>query len=122
MRGDGRVTLYKRSELKKPKWQARIRIPYETGYKVISTKTDDLREAERFAINLYEDLCVHVRGGGTMRSRTLKQVHDEWHAQVTSGSTTRRGGSWDATVDRIGSYALSFFGPKKIDRIGVRAL
>lgn len=54
-----------------------------------------------------------------MRSRTFKQVHDEWLTHATSGKT-RHGGSWDATVDRIGSYALAFFGPKKIDRIGVR--
>ena len=120
MRGDGRVLLYKRTELKKPKWQARIRIPYETGYKIVSTKTADLREAERFALNLYDDLCVHVRGGGTMRSRTFKQVHDEWQTQVAKVGKTRRGGSWSATAERIGSYALSFFGPKKIDRIGVR--
>ena len=33
LRGDGRVILYKRPGLKKPKWQARISVPNATGYK-----------------------------------------------------------------------------------------
>ena len=31
---------------------------------------------------------------------------------------TRRGGSWEATINRVATYALPFFGPKKIDTIG----
>ena len=42
VRGDGRIILYKREGLKKPKWQARIRVPNATGYKVVTTKTADL--------------------------------------------------------------------------------
>lgn len=39
VRGDGRVVLYKRDELKKPKYQARIRVPGSSGYKRVSTRT-----------------------------------------------------------------------------------
>ena len=46
LRGDGRVILYKRAGLKDPVWQARIRVPNSTGYKRITTKTADQREAE----------------------------------------------------------------------------
>ncbi len=43
LRGDGRVILYKRDNLKDPVWQVRVRVPNSTGYKRISTKTSDQR-------------------------------------------------------------------------------
>ena len=69
VRGDGRVILYKRDGLKRPKWQARIRVPNSSGYKIITTKTDNLKEAERFALDVYEDLYLHVKAGGSGRNR-----------------------------------------------------
>ena len=63
LRGDGRVILYKRDNLKDPVWQARVRVPNSTGYKRITTKTSDQREAERFALNYYEELYIHVKTG-----------------------------------------------------------
>ena len=115
LRGDGRVILYKRSDLKNPKWQVRIRVPNASGYKVVSAKTDDIREAERFALNLYEDTYLHVKAGGTVQSKTFKQVFEEWKKYVTTMGHTRRGGSWESTINRVAIYALPFFGSKKID-------
>ena len=74
LRGDGRVILYKRDNLKDPVWQARVRVPNSTGYKRITTKTSDQREAERFALNYYEELYIHVKTGGSIKSKTFKQV------------------------------------------------
>jgi integrase len=118
VRGDGRVILYKRPGLKNPKWQVRIRVPKATGYRVVSTKTPDQREAERFALDLYEELYLHVKSGGTIQSRTFKQVFEEWRKNINLMGHTRQGGSWDATVHRIESYAVKFFGHMKIDTIG----
>lgn len=118
VRGDGRVVIYKRADLKNPKWQVRIRVPNATGYKIVSAKTEEQREAERFALNLYEDLYMHVRAGGSVQSKTFKQVFDEWKKHVTTMGHTRRGGSWDATIDRIETYAVEFFGKMKINAIG----
>jgi hypothetical protein len=39
VRGDGRIILYKREGLKHPKWQARIRVPNSSSYKIVTTKT-----------------------------------------------------------------------------------
>jgi integrase len=117
VRGDGRVVLYQRDGLKNLKWQCRIRVPNATGYKVVSTKTANLRDAERFALNLYEDLYMHVKAGGSVQSKTFKQVFEEWKKHVTTMGHTRRGGSWDATVDRVEKYAVEFFGAMKIDAI-----
>jgi integrase len=118
VRGDGRVILYKRGGLKDPKWQVRIRVPNASGYKVVSSKTADLREAERFALNLYEDTYLHVKAGGTVQSKSFKQVFEEWKKYVTTMGHTRRGGSWNSTIGRIETYALPFFGAKKINTIG----
>ena len=117
VRGDGRIILYKRTHLKKPKWQARISVPNAKGYKVISTKLTDLDEAKRFALNLYETLYMQVKGGGLLSSKTFKQVHEEWKAYEATHSRTRGDGSWDTTVERIESYAVRFFGSKRIDAI-----
>jgi len=117
VRGDGRVILYKREGLKNPKWQARIRVPNSDGYKIVTTKTADLREAERFALDLYEDLYLHVKSGGSIKSKTFRQVFEEWEKAVTTLGPTRQGGSWESTIERVRSYALQFFGPKKIDAV-----
>ncbi len=49
VRGDGRIVLYKRPGLKNPKWQARIRVPNANRYKIVTTKTANLVEAQVFA-------------------------------------------------------------------------
>lgn len=117
IRGDGRIVLYQREGLKQPLWQCRIRVPNATGYKVVSTRTANQRDAERFAINLFEDLYIHVRSGGSVQSRTFKQVFSEWKKHVTTMGHTRQGGSWQGTIDRIETYAVQFFGTMKVEAI-----
>jgi hypothetical protein len=106
VRGDGRIILYKREGLKKPKWQARIRVPNATGYKVVTTKTADLNEARVFATNLYEKLYFDVKAGGTLASKTFKQTFDEWEKSLKAHGHTRQGGSWDDTIARVKAYVL----------------
>jgi len=114
---DGRVVLYKRQHLKNPKWQARISVPNARGYRVVSTKLSDFEEAKRFALNLYDDLYIQVKAGGPLNTKTFKQVYEEWKAYVKVRGRTRRDGTWDTTIERIDSYALEFFGTKRIDQI-----
>lgn len=118
VKGDGRVVIYKRDDLKSPKWQVRIRVPNATGYKIVSAKTEDQREAERFALDLYEDLYIHVKTGGSIKSKTFKQVFAEWERHVATMGHTRRGGSWEDTIERVRVYALTFFGPMRMTDIG----
>jgi hypothetical protein len=89
VRGDERIILYKREGLKRPKWQARIRVPNSNGYKIVTTKTDNLKEAERFALDAYEDLYLHVKAGGSIKSKTFAQVFEEWERAVTTMGPTR---------------------------------
>lgn len=114
VRGDGRIVLYKRAGLKNPKWQARISVPNATGYKIVSTKCSDLIEAQVFATKLYEELYFTVKAGGSLTSRTFKQVFDDWEKSQTIAHRTRTGGSWKNTIDRVRGYALPYFGQRKI--------
>jgi integrase len=117
LRGDGRIILYKREGLKNPVWQVRIRVPNSKGYKVVSTKMADQRSAERFAMDLYDELFIHVKQGGSIRTKTFRQVFDEWALATQTMGQTRQGGKWDGTVERVRKTALEFFGPKRIDAI-----
>ena len=96
LRGDGRIMLFKRMHLKNPKWQVRISVPNSTGYKQVTTGTTDLREAERFSINLYEELYMQVKAGGALLTKTFKQVFEEWKTYASTVGHTRSDGSWDA--------------------------
>lgn len=117
VRGDGRIVLFKRAHLKKPNWYARISVPNANGYQVRSTKTADLEEATRFARNLHEKLYMHVLAGGALNTKTFKQVFEEWKLHATTVGATRNGGPWDTTIRRVETYALPFFGAKRIDQI-----
>lgn len=114
---DRRIALYKRPDLARPKWQARISVPNATGYKVISTKTSDFEKAKHFARNKYEELYMQVKAGGALNSKTFKQVFEEWKGQTQQFGRTSRGGSWQATIDRVECYALPFFSSMRIDEI-----
>lgn len=120
VRGDGRIILYKRAGLKNPKWQARIRVPNANAYKIATTKTDNLVQAQVFATNLNEELYFKVKAGGSINSKTFKQVFEEWEKSVSKVGHTRQGGSWESTIERVRSYALEYFGPKRINEIKAR--
>lgn len=114
VKGDGRVILYKREGLKNPKWQARIRVPNATGYKIVTTKTANVNEARVFASNLYEKLYFDVKAGGTLSSKTFKQTFGEWEKSLHIQGHTRQGGAWDDTIARVKSYALEYFAQKRM--------
>lgn len=120
LRGDGTVVLYKRLGLKKPKWQVRVRVPNATGYRIVSSKTSNLEEAKRFAYELYEQTYMHILNGGQMRSRTFRQVFEEWEKNLDQLGPNRQGGSWKASVDRVRTYALPHFGSTKMEKIGAK--
>lgn len=104
---EGRILLYTRPNLKNPKWQARIRVKGTTEYKVISTKTTDLDEAKRFALNLLDDLDFKVRSGKPITSPTFKKLHAMW-LQTNPPK---------AAIENVGYYCLPYFADKKLEDI-----
>ena len=71
VKGDGSVVLYKKQWLKNPKWIARLKVTGAKGYKTFSTKTTDQREAERIALDAYEEAYFRVKGGGLLNAKTF---------------------------------------------------
>jgi integrase len=118
MPGGGRIKLYKREHLSNQYWYARIKVPNAPKYKVLSTKTAILVDAKPWAKSKYNELCLQVMAGGSLVTRTFKQVFEQWKNHEANGGTTKNGGSWESTIERIESYALGYFGPKRIDQIG----
>lgn len=112
---DGRIILFKRPEYKKPNWYARIKVRGSTGYKVISTKTSDLRKAGHYADELAEELYYKVKEGGSVNSPSFKKVYNDWKKNALTTSSTRQGKSWQNTCERIEAYALDYFANKRID-------
>lgn len=114
LQGNGRIVLFKRQNLKNPKWQVRISVPNAGGYRVQSTKTTDRAQAERFAYDLYEDLYIRVKQGGALTSPKAKHVIDEWIEDLRGFGRGSKGGQIDQTISTINNYLLKFVGESRI--------
>ena len=117
VKGDGSVVLYKKHWLKNPKWIARLKVTGAKGYKTFSTKTTDQREAERIALDAYEEAYFRVKGGGLLNAKTFGDVFEEWKKSFHLLAANRQGGGWEDTAKRVEDYALVYFGDTMIDRI-----
>ena len=125
LRGDGRVVIYKRapkSGSTSSKYQMRISTPLSTGYHRSSTKTNDLNEAKRIALNKYDELYAQVAAGNSLVSKKFSIVLDEWVAdyQVTRQSV-QKASNLKITTDRANNSIKRFFveraGNPRIDAI-----
>lgn len=117
IRGDGRVILYKRRGLKNPRWQTRIRVPNSTGYRIVSTKSEDLVEAIQFATNLYDELDVLVKSGGSLDCPTFEKVFEDWKRDGAILYAKNGSKKFQETKNRVQTTALKFFSAKKINDI-----
>ena len=113
LRGDGRIVLFLR-EGKKPKYYVRLKIPDSDKYKTISTKTSDRNEGVRISMDLYDEYYHKVKMGGSVVSRTYKDVFGEW-SKNRSNSYTKN--STDRTIEYVGVYSVDYFGKMLIDKI-----
>lgn len=118
LRGDGRIVLYKRPGQKIPKWQVDIKVPGALGKKTLSTRTSDIDEAKRFAVDHYDQLSIHVFAGGQLKAHSFRSVFEEWKASSRVAGKTVHGGPWEETVARVERYALEFFDRTDIQKIG----
>lgn len=110
--GDGRIILYQRPDTKNPKWQARISVRGSTGYKVFSTKEVDRKDAERIALDKYEELYFKVRRGGTLKGKPFNTVYNEW--KKTFYEPTQHD---EQSIRKVEVLGLEFFKTKPIDEI-----
>ena len=75
IRGDGQIMIFLRRS-KKPKYYVRIGIPKSTGYKFVSTKTNNRNLAVKFAMDLYDEYNHVVQSGGSLHSKSYSSVVD----------------------------------------------
>ena len=113
LRGDGRIVLFLR-EGKKPKYYVRLKIPDSDKYKTISTKTSDRNEGVRISMDLYDEYYHKVKMGGSVVSRTYKDVFGEWSK---NRSNSYKKNSTDRTIEYVGVYSIDYFGKMLIDKI-----
>jgi integrase len=122
VKNDGRIVLYKRSSAPDAVYQVRLRVPGSNGYKRCSTKLSNPREAEHFALNLYEELYFHVRDGGSLNAPRFAKAFDSWKKACAKKNTTLKKGSWDRTIQMVEMYALDYFRDVQIDKIGKKEI
>ena len=113
LRGDGRIVLFLR-EGKNPKYYVRLKIPDSDKYKTISTKTSDRNEGVRISMDLYDEYYHKVKMGGSVVSRTYKDVFSEWSK---NRSNSYKKNSTDRTIEYVGVYSVDYFGKMLIDKI-----
>lgn len=77
LRNDG-IIIYQRPDIKSKNWQARIRVPESTGYVVKSLKTEDIEVAKIKAEELWDNLRLKIKSGGTLKSKKVPQVYPEF--------------------------------------------
>ena len=122
VRNDGRVILYQRPRNDGsiiPTWQMRISVPNSTGYHRQSTGEKEQPEAIRKALNKYEELAIKVLSGGSLQSKSFKDVYQQWKIDfpklcigkdVSETYVTER-------LNAVGRYPLTYFGDRKIEDI-----
>ena len=115
LRGDGKIVLFLR-EGKNPKFYVRLSIPNSTGYKTISTKTNNKNTAIRFSMDEYDKYNHQVQSGGLLQSRTYEDVVNEWEKR-RNNSYKSQSGSNDRTVEYVKLYSVDYFRRMKIDKI-----
>lgn len=92
VKSDGKVILYQRARKDGsviPTWQMRISVPNSTGYHRQSTGEKELPEATRKALNKYEELALKVLGGGSLKSKSFKNVYETWKNDLPLLTTDR---------------------------------
>lgn len=113
LRGDGRIIIYKRapkSGSTSSKYQMRISIPLSTGYHRSSTKTNDLNEAKRIALNKYDALYSQVAAGNTLNSIRFSTLLDEWIKNYTiTRAPTQAPSNLKITIDRTNNFIRTYF-------------
>lgn len=125
LRGDGRIIIYKRAPKlgsTSSRWQMRISIPLSTGYYRSSTKTNDLTEAKRIALNKYDELYARVAAGSSLVSKKFANVLDEWVADYrATKQSVQKASNLKITIDRANNFIKKFFveraGNPRIDAI-----
>jgi integrase len=112
---DGHVVLYKRPNLKNPKWHCRISVPNAKGYVRKTTGFSDEFDARRFAEDLYDDLRSRIRNGGNLQRPSFEKVFAQFKDRYKAEAPSAR--RYNEVISTIERYGLPFFKGKTFDDI-----
>jgi integrase len=120
VKGNGRIVVYQRPRKTGgviETWQMRISVPNSTGYHRQSTGQKEQSEAVRIAVNKYEELAVKILSGGSLQSKSYKNVLESWKVDLPRMVGIERKEYVDTQLRYVSLYPLRFFGDRKIDSI-----
>lgn len=117
VRGDGRIILFQRPKKDKQTplatWQVRINIPLPNskGYYFSTTNERNLGRATQFALNKFDELYQKVKGGGTITSKSWRDVVKEWAVEFPNRQTeaNRKPEYIQHAIDQINNHPMTFF-------------
>ena len=111
IRGDGSILIFKRPTRNKttPNWHMRIRLPISTGYFRASTRESNRSNAERFALNKFDELYAKVKSGGKLTTFPVSKLFDEWSKYWLATSTQKEDRYKEHRVSNVRNYPLKYF-------------
>ena len=93
----------------------RIRVPLSAskGYFRGTTKESNQGRATQVALNKFDELYNRVKSGGTLLSKSVKDLFNEWkvHYPQVSNESDPKYIEW--SINRVGNYPLTFFVEEK---------
>lgn len=105
-----RILLYKRPNSKN--FQCRLRVEGIKGYIVKSCDTPNQGKALKFAEDLYDNLRFKKLNNLPLKTKTFKQIFDEWFKRADKSKYRR-----DFYQGRAKLYLFPYFGDYKIEEI-----
>ena len=112
---DGEVTVYKRPQ--SAQWQCRFKLANNKWHSA-STGTDELTEARRNAIVLYETVRIKIDAGLALTEKTFGQLALEEMANMRRTSNGKRGErNYKDYFFIWRKYLIPFFGKYKVSEI-----
>ena len=112
VRGDGKIIIYKRPTRKETltsTWHMRIRTPISTGYFRGSTNETNQSNAERVALNKFDELYAKVKGGGKIQTFPISKLFNEWSKYWLTTSTQKEDRYKEHKISNVRNYPLKFF-------------
>jgi len=116
----GAVVFYQRPDHKEPKWQYRIPVQGATGYVIKSAQTSDEFEARRFAEDLYDELRLKVKSGGSLKSKSFSKAFFEFQKVYKNSAPSP--GRYREVTRTLEKYACQYFGNTELDKIDSKAI
>lgn len=77
LKNDG-IIIYQRPDIKSRNWQARIRVPDAKGYVIKSLGTPDVEVAKIKAEEMWDNLRLKVKSGGSLKSPKLIELYPKF--------------------------------------------